>query len=162
MWTAHRLWDLAALALLLSSLSSGCLVEIRPTTYGRLVRPGGVVANVRVAICSLTPVRGWKCRSLSSTQTDADGKFEFPSASAFFPPHNMPCGERAASLVAVCHPEASQFRLHVPGESPNREPVYAFDDQLKPINGRDVRRYHSPESICKGIRLLPQLPDSDN
>lgn len=162
MRTARRLGALAALALLLSSLSSGCLVEIRPTTYGQLIRPGGNVANIRVAICSMTPVRGWKCRSLSSTQTDADGKFEFPSASAAFPPHNMPCGERALSLVVVCHPESSQFRIEVPGESPNREPVHAFDDQLKRVNGRDVRRYHSRESICKGIRLLPQPPETDN
>lgn len=146
--------------LLLTSLSSGCLLEIRPVVYGRLSRPDASVANVRVAVCSMTPVRSWKCRSLTSTQTKEDGRFQFDADRALFPLHNLPCGERAFSLVVVCHPEASRFRIELPADSPNAEPVRAFDDQMQPIYGRDVRQYHSPQSICQGMRLLPQPPDN--
>lgn len=137
----------------------GYLVEIRPTTDGRISRPGANGANVRMAICSRTPVRGWKCRLLYSTQTDMDGKFEFTSGSVFFPPQNMPFGEPAFSLVAFYHPEASQVHVVIPADSPNQAPVYAFDEELNPANGSNVRQFQGPAPFCKGIRFTIQSCD---
>ena len=146
------------IALALFSLESGCLVEIRPATIGHVWRPGYPVGNIRVAVCSMTPARGYKCRSLRSTYTDEDGAFEFPSASALFPLHDLPCGEPAISLVAICHPEASRYLLAIPRNSPDSlSPVVkAFDDRTRKELGYDIEQYHTPESICRGVRLLPQ------
>lgn len=56
--------------LLLTSLTRRCHPEIRPAVYKRLIRSGASVASIRIAVCSMTPVRGRTCRSLTSPQTD--------------------------------------------------------------------------------------------
>jgi hypothetical protein len=85
-----------------------------------------------------------------------DGKFEFTSGSVFFPPQNMPFGEPAFSLVAFYHPEARQAHVVVPGAPPSQEPVYAFNEELDPVNGSNIHQFYGPESFCKGIRYKPQ------
>ncbi len=128
----------------------------RPSFSGVITGPTAAVSDIRVATCMMTPYRGVKCRRIDMTHTDARGRFSFGSASSFYLPNDLPCGERPLNLIVVCHPDAERLQVVLQPDSPSSIPLQVYTSSFSMFDGFPIRAHVSPEAICAGQLQNPE------